>query len=919
MNADDNEHVHIHEMRGFMADDLGGALHEAYGISRGTRCKKFLYSLSLNPPSDENVPVSVFEAAIERIEQKLGFAGQPRAIIFHEKKGRRHAHVVWSRINAATMTAIDPYQDKLCLNAIGRELFMQQGWAMPDGYKHRGDADPFNYTHAQHSQCNRAGRDPKELKKLFAECWQQSDSRASFASALKEHRFILAKGDRRAFVAVDAQGEVYSIARWVGVKTKDVRFRLGASDDLPNIEEALKHFDPATQTKSTPSPVEAELRHKLSKLEAQRLELVLQHRTARIDLRQSHETRRLIEIKSRASRLPSGLRATWLKLSGGYQPLLQKLNAEAEQFETRDRDEVQALIEGQLQQRRLFQKEIVAVQDQIAGLTTRLDREHPPEFPSSNPAQKLVIPPDPEAQSIKERVNDKPETILNVLTRTRESFTRNDILRALAQYIDDPLKLGTAINEAMQSPQLVILEDDASGEHVGYKTKSDTLLYNTRKFQALKADLADHVEMLVANTGTFASSRTIDAAIKQQNKALQKEIGASLSEQQEQAIRHCLRENQLSALVGLAGTGKSTILSAVRSAYEKQDYQVHGATLSGKAADGLEKASGINSRTLASWLRSWEQGNNLLTRNDVLIIDEAGMIGTQQLLRFVNEVHRAGAKLIVVGDPEQLQPINAGTPFHDICDQIQTANLTEIHRQTKDWQKQASLDLAEQRTEKALDTYEARKKITEAKDTSEAIIHLVEDYLADRETNGDTTSRLALAHRRKDVHAINQAVRAARKSAGELNGEVLIQTNLGKRAFAKGDRIVFTKNDYTLNVRNGLLGTVKSATKDELVISLDDAPFQTIRLNPKHFTDLDHGYAITIHKSQGATVDRSFILGSTTMDRHLTYVAMTRHRQEAKIYGDKSSLQKMRRSRNHGQSKQRHGYSRHHSRGLTFH
>ncbi len=92
MNMVENDHVHIHEVRGFVAGDLEGAYHEAFGISRGTRCQKFLYSLSLSPPKAENVPVVVFEAAIEEIERKLGFVGQPRTIVFHEKKGRRHAH-----------------------------------------------------------------------------------------------------------------------------------------------------------------------------------------------------------------------------------------------------------------------------------------------------------------------------------------------------------------------------------------------------------------------------------------------------------------------------------------------------------------------------------------------------------------------------------------------------------------------------------------------------------------------------------------------------------------------------------------------------------------------------------------------------------------------------------------------------------
>ena len=936
MNVEDNEHVHIHELRGFIADDLDGAFHEAYGISRGTRCRKFLYSLSLNPSASENVPVSVFEAAIERIEEKLRFTGQPRAIVFHEKRGRRHAHVVWSRINAANMTAIDPYQDKLSLNHIGRELFLEHGWNMPDGYRRREDADPLNYTHAEHQQAKRTKHDAKDLKRIFRECWERSDSKASFASSLKEHGLILARGDRRWFVgAVDAHGEIYAIARWAGVKTKEVRTRLGLPDNLPGIEEALKQFDVGRQAQSKPSPAEVEHHHKLSKLKEELSELVLRHRAARSDLEHLHETRRLSEIKSRSGRLPIGLRAIWLRLSGGYKSLRHELERQASQCVARDRDEVQALIDSQLTERRALQQEITAVQSQISNFVNAPDEQDTTtRFLQLDPAQALVIPPDPDAQTIKQRVQDRPETILEAMTQTRENFTRNDILRSLAQYIDDPLKLGSAINAIMQSPELVEITADgddpvSATQNTASETRSDVqfgdtfkdnnsqfkaqpksqnsftttanVCYSTREFQSLKADLMEQVGILGCTTSTFVSSRTIHAAIKQRSRVLKSEINATLSEQQEQAIHHCLQAKQLSALIGLAGTGKSTILSAVKSALERQGYTVHGAALAGKAVDGLEQASNIKSRTLASWVKSWGGGYSTLTSNDVLIIDEAGMIGTRQLSKFIKECTRTGAKLILVGDPEQLQPINAGTPFRDICNQINPARLTEIHRQQEQWQKQASLDLAEQRTEKALNAYEAYGKIKQTRDTSKAILNLVEDYMADLELNGNKTSRLALTHRRKDVHAINQAIRNARKSSGELTNEALISTDHGKRAFAKGDRIVFTQNNRLLNIKNGMFGTVtKIMTKENdvetLTIRLDGDGAKTITINPEHYTALDHGYATTIHKSQGATVDNAYILGSTTMDRHLTYVVLTRHKHNMRLYGDERSISKMKQS-----------------------
>ena len=110
MNDVDNDHITVHELRGFVSDTLSGALKETYAISTGTRCKQFLFSLSLNPPLTKDVPIEDFEAAIEAVELKLGLSGQPRAIVFHEKQGRRHAQCVWSRIDVETMTAVNlPY------------------------------------------------------------------------------------------------------------------------------------------------------------------------------------------------------------------------------------------------------------------------------------------------------------------------------------------------------------------------------------------------------------------------------------------------------------------------------------------------------------------------------------------------------------------------------------------------------------------------------------------------------------------------------------------------------------------------------------------------------------------------------------------------------------------------------------------
>jgi hypothetical protein len=146
LKTENNEHVEVHDIRGFMSDNLQGAFHEAYATSRGTRCRQFLFSLSLNPPENETVPVAVFEDTIGRVENKLGLQDQPRGVVFHEKEGRRHAHCVWSRINTDEMKAVHLPHFKLKLADISKELYLEHNWKMPKGFIDKNQKSPFNFT-----------------------------------------------------------------------------------------------------------------------------------------------------------------------------------------------------------------------------------------------------------------------------------------------------------------------------------------------------------------------------------------------------------------------------------------------------------------------------------------------------------------------------------------------------------------------------------------------------------------------------------------------------------------------------------------------------------------------------------------------------------------------------------------------------
>ncbi|MBI1187438.1 MAG: relaxase [Alphaproteobacteria bacterium] len=230
---EENDHVQVHELRGFVAGDLMGALNETYAISKGTRCQKFMYSLSVNPPPGQTASTAAIVEAIEKAEKVLKLSGQPRAIVFHEKNGRRHAHAVWSLIDAAAMKAVRVRGDRMALQPLTRELFVRHGWKVPEGLLDRENRDPRSFTLKEYHQARKHGRDPRTAKAAIQTAWAVADSRAAFVSALEERGMKLARGDRADLVCVDMFGEVYSLPKVLGLRIKAVREKTGSERDNP--------------------------------------------------------------------------------------------------------------------------------------------------------------------------------------------------------------------------------------------------------------------------------------------------------------------------------------------------------------------------------------------------------------------------------------------------------------------------------------------------------------------------------------------------------------------------------------------------------------------------------------------------------------------------------------------------------------
>ncbi len=469
------------------------------------------------------------------------------------------------------------------------------------------------------------------------------------------------------------------------------------------------------------------------------------------------------------------------------------------------------------------------------------------------------------------RILADPRIALTALTHHHATFTQRDVAKYLHTRTDGPEQFQEALLKVTTSPEVVSLGTDDRGH----------MRYSTREMIAVERALLDRAERRVKQRGHAVSRAHQEQALVQRRE---------LSVEQREAFTHVTRSGDLAVVVGVSGAGKSTMLERAREAWEAEGYTVKGAALSGIAAENLEVSSRIESRTLASWAHSWSKGRDHLTTKDVLVIDEAGLIGTRQLASVLEKAEQAQAKVILVGDPEQLQAIEAGAAFRGIAAQIGAAELSQVRRQREGWQKEATQALATGHTVEALAAYEREQAIEVSPTRASAREALLSAWYRDGEHHPGE-SRLILAYTRDDVHALNQAVRELRQQAGELGPGEVITTARGEREFAAGDRLYFLKNERGLGVKNGSLGTLESQRDGVLQIRLDGEDRRSVAVDTRDYPHLDHGYAATVYKAQGVTVDRTYVLATNHFDRHSSYVALSRHRETARLFYGQEDFQ----------------------------
>ncbi len=475
------------------------------------------------------------------------------------------------------------------------------------------------------------------------------------------------------------------------------------------------------------------------------------------------------------------------------------------------------------------------------------------------------------------RILRNPGIVLDLITREKSVFDSRDVAKVLNRYVDDPAVFQQLLARIIQSPEVLRLQretiDFATGERVPAR-------YTTRALIRLEAEMARRSTWLAATVSHGVSAKVLEATFVRHSR---------LSEEQRTAIEHVAGSARIAAVVGRAGAGKTTMMKAAREAWELAGYRVVGGALAGKAAEGLSSEAGIQSRTLASWELRWNRGRDILNDKTIFVMDEAGMVASKQMAGFIDAAVRAGAKIVLVGDPEQLQPIEAGAAFRAIVDRIGYAELETIYRQREDWMRHASLDLARGNIEQGLLAYRTRGHVVGENLKSEAVESLISAWNHDYDP---AKSMLMLAHLRRDVRMLNMMARAKLVERGIVGEGHAFKTADGIRQFDAGDQIVFLKNEGSLGVKNGMIGRVIEAAPGRIAVTVGEGDQRRqVTVDSRSYNNVDHGYATTIHKSQGATVDRVKVLASLSLDRHLTYVAMTRHREDLQVYFGRRSFE----------------------------
>ena len=527
------------------------------------------------------------------------------------------------------------------------------------------------------------------------------------------------------------------------------------------------------------------------------------------------------------------------------------------------------------------------------GIELRVDATaaHPGEHIGPVRMRKVDSPAVARAEALRtanEAAARDPDQVLAALTRNNATFTERELDRYLAKHLGagpggtpdvaQAQDIAAAKAAVMGHRNLLVLHDRETGEVAGR--------FSTRAVREQeRVALADGAAVAGARHHQGVKERYQEAAL----------ASRTLRDDQRAAFEHAVAAGGLKLIEGRAGTGKSYTLATVREAHEAAGYRVVGlaptnAVAQDLKADGFAEAGTVhaalfaikNGRTAGGRPSAWD-------RRTVVIVDEAAMLDSRVTGEVLTEAKRAGAKVILAGDDRQLASIERGGLFTELRKQHGAAEITEVTRQKVDWQRHAARDLAEGRFDMAVAAYDRHGAITWTGDGEAARAALVARWKADTLANPQA-SRFVFAYINADVSLINAELRQVRRERGELGSpDVRLETKHGAAEFAVGDRVQFTDTDKKRHIYNGNAGVITGidARTGQVTARLDAAagvPGREVTWSAVEFEGFRHGYAGTIYKGQGKTLDHTYLLHTHHWRAAASYVALTRQRESAQVF-----------------------------------
>lgn len=450
------------------------------------------------------------------------------------------------------------------------------------------------------------------------------------------------------------------------------------------------------------------------------------------------------------------------------------------------------------------------------------------------------------------------------LTASDSTFDRRDVIRGLIDCL--PAGASMEVVEDLASHYL----DQPEVVTVGWKQRTGSVFSTTEMIGLERSVVELAASGLLAGRGVAVESALQNAV----------EARPSISDEQAAVVRDvCTSGRAVDVLVAPAGTGKTFSLDAAREAWQHSGYGVIGCALSAAAAHELQAGSGIRSATIAKLDMDLREGRRRLDDRTVLVVDEAGMVGTRNLAPLLRHASLCRTKVVLVGDPKQLPEIQAGGVLASLAKRHPVLTLAENRRQNDQTERRALQELRSGDVDQAVGALRDHGRIVTATNAETVRDCMVADWWAHRSAGQST---LMMTKRNADVDDLNRRARRLVATAGELQGSVLV---VAGRPFQVGDQVICTRNDHPNGIRNGTVGGITDINHQHRIvtISTDDGDR---RLDDEYLDagHVRHGYAVTVHKAQGRTVDHGLLLASDDLHREMGYVGLSRGRDSNRMY-----------------------------------